>query len=99
MRHENVTHSQGKQSIETDLEIAQMLDLPINLVVIGILGEANENGEKKLFEDVMAKNFPKLDKNLQTQAYHRKMVKTKDTEKFFKIFQKKNRYIPQGKQC
>lgn len=43
-----------------------MLDLPFNLVVIGILWEANENGEKKLFEDVMAKNFPKLDKNLET---------------------------------
>lgn len=59
----------------------------------------NENGEKKLFEDVMAKNFPKLDKNLETQAYHRKMVKTKDTEKNFFKFPRKNRYIPQGKQC
>lgn len=52
-----------KQSVETDPEIVQMLDLLINLVVIGFLEEENENGYEKLFGPTVAKLFPKLMKN------------------------------------
>lgn len=43
-----------------------------NICIRGIPGEERENGEERLFKEIMAKNFPNLEKQLfQTEEAQR----------------------------